>query len=251
MQRLSYMKLYKSIFTDIMYLNSSREVLNMLESLIEYLPSTAAEIFGVTALTLHLIGYAMYGWMIFHEWGRPHILTWFMWLAGGIVEYATYQAIPGAHWSSNALPFACVLGLGFITLAIIFAQVKNWFRGTEYMYEPPETKDYWLFGFDAGAGLFWWIDKWSAAFANFIAVGTSVFTFIPLWRATWRNPDSEHYLPWTVWTAAYMAMFLAVMTGPGAREWELYVYPLTYFVFHAIVVLLCLRVSSHNETTVI
>lgn len=209
--------------------------------LTQYVPHTAAEFFGILALTLHLVGYGLYGWSVFHEWGRPHILTWFMWFGGGIVEYATYQAIPGAHWSSNALPLACVMGLGFITLAIIISHFKHWFRGTEYQYESPEIKDYWLFGFDAGAGLLWWGGQWQAALANIVAVGTSVFTFIPIWRTVYQKPDSEHYLPWIIWTAAYMAMFIAVLTGPGSKEWELYFYPLTYFVFHAIVALLCLR----------
>ncbi len=219
-----------------------------MEILSTYLPNTTPEFFGVLALILHLIGYSMYGWMVLHEWGRPHILTWFMWLGGGIVEYATYQAIPGAHWSSNALPLACVLGLGFITIAIIYAQIKNWLHKTEYQYEKPEKKDYWLFGFDAGAGALWWIDKWSAALANSVAVSTSVFTFIPLWRAQWRNPESEHYLPWFIWTAAYMAMFMAVLTGDAAHTWELYVYPLTYFAFHAVVVMLCFRRPPHKNS---
>ena len=216
----------------------------MLSSLTFIMPNTTAEFFGIIALILHLTGYAIYGWSVFHEWGRPHVLTWFMWLGGGIVEYATYQAIPGAHWSNNALPLACVLGLGFITLAIIVAKVKSWFKGTEYSYEPPEKKDYLLFGFDAGSGWLWWTQVWSAALANFVAVGTSIFTFIPLWRTVYKDPDTEHYLPWIIWTAAYMAMFLTVLTGPEPEQWELYMYPVSYFLFHAIVTVLSLRVKK-------
>lgn len=205
------------------------------------IPTTPAEFFGIVALVLHLIAYAMYGWSVFHEWVKPHILTWFMWFAGGVVEYATYQAIPGAHWSSNALPLACVIGLGSITLCIILAAVRNWFDHTQYQYEPPEKKDFVLFGFDAVAGWLWFTHIWSAALANIVAVTTSVFTFIPQWRATYRNPDSEHYLPWFIWTIAYVAMFAAVYLGPGSAEWELYVYPVSYFIFHGVVVILCLR----------
>lgn len=206
-----------------------------------YTPHTAAEFFGTAALFLHLIGYSWYGWLVFQEFIRPHVLTWFMWLCGGIVEYATYQAIPGAHWSTNALPLACVLGLGGITFAILVAQVRAWTHAVNYDYEPLTGKDALMFGFDAAAGMLWVTKLTSAATANIIAVGTSVFTFLPIWRTTYHKPDNEHYGPWAVWTAAYMAMFAAVFTGQGAGEWGLYVYPILYFIFHAIVVVLCIR----------
>lgn len=216
--------------------------------ILNYLPKSPYEFFGILGLSLHLYGYWLYSWSVFQEWIKPHTLTWFMWFAGGVVEYATYQAIPGAHWSSNALPLACAIGLGFITLAIIVAQVRNWIHKTQYQYESPEKKDYVLFGFDAASGWFWWTGVWSAALANIVAVTTSIFTFVPLWRTIYRDPQTEHYLPWFIWTSAYAAMFLAVLGGPGSSEWELYVYPSSYFVFHAIVVWLCLKKATRTET---
>ncbi len=201
---------------------------------------TNAEFFGITALVLHLIAYGIYAREVFHERIKANVITWLMWLFGGIVELLTYAAITGAHWSTDALPFACVLGIGFITLSIGLAQLRNTLSGTHYVFHKPILTDYFLFAFDALAALYW-LYGGTAVIANTLAVSTSIITFIPLWRTTYNNPEGEQDLPWIIWSMAYICMFLAVILGEGSQEAGLYIYPIYYFILHAVTVVLTIR----------
>jgi hypothetical protein len=203
-------------------------------------PLSLAEFFGVSALVLHLIAYGFYAHEVFHERIRPNVITWLMWLFGGVVELVTYNAIVGSHWSTNALPFACVLGIGGITIAIAIAQLRNRRNRTQYRYHRPVLSDYFLVLFDASAVLYW-IFGGNAVIANALAVSTSIITFIPLWRTTYLDPDGEQNLPWIIWSIAYLCMFFAVYLGESSSEIGLYIFPLYYFFLHLVVAILTIR----------
>ena len=112
-----------------------------------------AEFFGTSALIVHLIAYAIYAKEVFHERVRPNVVTWFMWLFGGVVEYATYEAIPGTDWATNALPLACVIGIAIIAIAICASQIKNYIAKRGHNFHPPSNLDYALVLFDMGAAI--------------------------------------------------------------------------------------------------
>lgn len=209
--------------------------------------NTPAEFFGTASLILHLIAYFIYAREVFSERIRANVIVWLLWLFGGVVELLTYHAITGSHWTTDALPIACVIGVGGITLAMAFAQLKHYLRKTVYdAYHAPETKDWYLVGFDLAA-LVLWIWSGNAVWANVLAVSTTIITFIPQWRTTYRHPQHENYLPWSIWSVAYIFMLMAVITGDGAHEWGLYFFPIYYFALHAVVVWLSLRKTP--ETT--
>lgn len=210
-----------------------------LASLGVYIPRTAAELFGTAALCTHLVAYGVYARDVFSSRIRPNLISWLMWLFGGLVELFTYNAIENAHWSTSTLPFACVVGIGGICIATLVAQAQAG-RSSQLTFYPPERVDYFMVSFDVVA-LFWWLVGNAAAFANFFAVGTSVITFIPIWRTTYKNPEGEHSLPWILWSVAYLFMFMAVLTSEGSGNAELYFYPVYYFVLHVVMVFLCLR----------
>ena len=199
------------------------------------------ELFGTAALIVHLIAYSIYAREVFHERIRPNISSWLMWLFGGVVELATYNAISGSSWSTNALPFGCVLGIGAITFVIGIAQIRNYIARTKYSYHAATRIDYALVSFDMAAAVYWLLGG-SAVWANIFAVSTSFISFIPIIRTTYRDPAGEHHLPWILWSIAYGLMFLAVVTGPSSESLGLYFFPLYYFLLHAGVAVLSKRI---------
>ncbi len=200
-----------------------------------------AELFGIAAFTLHLSAYLLYAYFIFRGSIRPNAASWFMWLVGGWVEYLTYNAIGDGHWSTSALPFACVIGLTIIFSTTVLLQVRNMASSTkrELHYHAPERSDYFLTLFDLSTLVIWL--KWSAAgIANILAVGSSVVTFIPIWRTTYETHE-ENPLPWLMWCAAYVSMLVAVLIEGGPELIFKLFYPVYYFILHLGVALLCFK----------
>ena len=201
---------------------------------------TLATAFGVSAFALHLSGYAVYGHRVLSSSIRPNVASWSMWLFGGIVELLTYDSIEGGHWTSSALPLACTIGISVVCMAVCVASVRDRLRGRSPSHHPPEKSDYLLLGFDISAG-FLWSAGFGAALANFIAVSTSIVTFIPIWRTTFKQPNSEQPLPWLLWCLAYSCMIGAVALGEGTGSLMLYFYPAYYLLLHGVVLFIACR----------
>lgn len=200
-----------------------------------------AEFFGVTAFLLHLLAYGMYAREVLRERVKPNAATWGMWLVGSVVEWQTYDHMMGAHWSTSALPFACVLGLVAIFAATIASQMRERARGsTKKVYHKPEWQDWGLVSFDLFA-LWLWLSFDMAEQANTIAVATTIVTFIPIWRTTWREPQSERPAMWLIWSAAYACMFTALLLGESENMWWQGFYPAYYFLLHGVVAILAYR----------
>lgn len=193
-------------------------------------------VFGVLALALHLIAYAWYALCILRGRTRPNAASWSMWLFGAWVEYVTYDAI-GSHWATSALPFACFLGCCAIFVVTAALQLSRWFAGSgKVVYEQARRHDFWAMFADAVAyGLY--LATGGAAWANVLAVSTTVITFIPIWRTTLRH-GHEQPGPWLVWCAAYLAMLGAVIAGPQEQLLAQGFYPGYYFLLSLVVALL-------------
>ncbi len=204
-----------------------------------------AEVFGITAFVLHLIAYVMYAEQVLAEKVKPNAATWLLWLFGGIVEWQTYDHMTDSHWSSSLLPLACVLGLGAITFATIFSQIRERRRGTgRTVYHHPELQDWAFVGFDVVAlVIFLALDMPEEA--NVLAVVTTIVTFIPIWRTTWREPESERPAMWLIWCAAYVCLLASLLMRGGDNLWWSGFYPVYYFGLHLAVAILAMRTARH------
>ncbi len=200
-----------------------------------------AETLGILAFISHISAYLIYTYYIFKEDIRPNAASWFMWLIGGWVEYITYDALGESHWSTSALPLACVIGLTIILSATIFLQIKNRLakEGKRICYHAPEKGDYYLTGFDISALLIW-IYSHAAAFANILAVSTSIISFIPIWKTTYQTGE-ERATPWALWVFAYICMTGAVLIEGGLDIAYKLFYPIYYLFLHIVVLLLCFK----------
>jgi hypothetical protein len=194
---------------------------------------TLAALFGVLALLLHLAGYAWYALGILRGRTRPNAASWFMWLVGAWVEYRTFDAID-SHWTTSALPLACFLGCCAIFMVTAVLQFARRAAGSpEIVYQPARGTDYLAVGFDLGAWALYALTG-GAAWANVLAVTTSVVSFVPIWKSTLRH-GHEAPGPWLVWCAAYLAMFGAVLSSSGTQAFAQSVYPVYYFLLSAVV----------------
>lgn len=77
-----------------------------------------------------------------------------------------------------------------------------------------ERGDKYFVLFDVAAALAW--IRGHGTIGNFIAVGTTVFQFLPMYRETYRDPNVERVGPWAWWSAAYVFMLVAMAVGPGS-----------------------------------
>lgn len=196
-------------------------------------------VLSIIVFATHLTAYTIYAISTMRETIRPNAASWSMWLFGGVVEYLTYDAIDSENWFSASLPLACVIGLAMILTATIYTQLKASYgkeRG-KVIFHKPERIDYFLMSFDASAALIW-IFLHLPAFANMLAVSTSIVTFVPIWRTTLETGE-EKPLPWLLWSLAYAGMACVVILEGGPLLWEKLFYPLYYLFLHIVVFLLC------------
>jgi len=202
---------------------------------------------GLIAFTLHISAYILYAYHIFHERIRPNAASWFMWLIGGVIEYLTFDAIGESHWSTSALPLACVIGLVIIFSATTYLQLRAYFNPSTrkpISYHHPEKSDYALTIFDLGAGFSWLY--WNIpGLANMVAVSTTIISFIPIWKTTYLH-NEEHPTPWILWSIAYLCMFGAVIVEGGEGLFFKLFYPGYYFLLHIVMVLLTLTYTRKN-----
>jgi hypothetical protein len=205
----------------------------------------SAELFGTVSFFLHLAAYGMYAVQVLGERVKPNVAAWLMWVFGGVVEWQTYDHMTNSHWSSSLLPLACVIGLGFITTAIVVTYWRNRGTGRE-TYHRPKFQDWAFVSFDVAAGALWWVWDMPEE-ANALAVATTIVTFIPIWRTTWHEPQGENPWMWLTWCWAYMFMLGAViMNGGDNLLWQGF-YPVYYLVLHLVVAMICLRTVARQN----
>ncbi len=211
-----------------------------------YLPKTATEFFGVASMLCFLAGFYLYGKHVMSGRVKPNIPTWAMWCFGEMVDLITYDSITGSHWTTNAGPFACMAGVFVITVLIGGQHIKFAVKMKRVEYQPVEKTDWLFFIPDVSAFFLWLFGK--GTIGNFISVGTTIVQYIPMYRETYRDPTVEQVQPWIWWSLGYSCIFFAVVTGPGAGNWELYFLPLYYFSIDAVMVWLCLRRVNPTPT---
>ncbi len=89
------------------------------------------------------------------------------------------------------------------------------------------------------ASLLWWKLK-SPSIANvMLQVGITI-GFIPTFKSTWNNPDSEMPLCWFLWTASFAIQTYVVLLRWKGKKQEL-AYPGNSTWLHLVVAILSLR----------
>lgn len=205
----------------------------------EFLPHSSTEFWGIVSMLCFFIGFYLYGKHVLSGRTKPNIATWGMWFFGELVDLITYDSITGSHWSTNAGPFSCMIGVLVISMLIGFQHIRFAYKKAQMIYQPLDKSDKWYFIPDLSAFFLWIFGK--GTIGNFISVGTTIVQYIPMYRETYRDPKSEYVHPWVWWCLGYGCTSLAVFTGPGSGNPELYFLPLYYLVLDGVMVWLCMR----------
>ena len=207
---------------------------------------------GIVAGLLQLVGYTFY---LRSEDIDPNPVTWFMFAYGTLV-LAVLEWDAEATFSELILPTVCGV------LAIVVS-VKCW-RGarkndpTKWWPEdwwPEDRFDKLSFVSDilitigyiaawllASFAILSSVEREWAVFAFLFLSNLSTFpAFYPILNSTYKQPQREHWFPWTTWAVAYAILGMVTYATHGELWHALMFYPVANAVMHGLVALLALR----------
>ncbi|WP_157999629.1 SET domain-containing protein [Allomesorhizobium alhagi] len=195
-------------------------------------------VFGILSGVLQVAGYLYYANKARKRELEPNSTSWIMW-GYGTSLLLVIELDSGATAAMLILPTACALSsiaVGFICWQhnTLRWPKETWERTSLYT-DLMLTAMYagtWVL---LGTSLLSDTQKEAADIAILVLVNLSTFvTFIPMLINTWREPRNENPWPWTVWTAAYLALGLTTVSSPEWK-WYLLMYPVECMLLHAAV----------------
>lgn len=154
----------------------------------------------------------------------PNASSWSIWAFGAILETITYIFVTG-DWVKNILPISCALS---VAVLFVLCLKKSYFSKL--------SKFEWLIlAMDCVAILVWAYYS-SAVYANILLVFIAVFSFVPIIIQVAKKPETEHALPWYMWTFAYFLLTIVVVVR--LNSWEELIYPSVFLIMHFVVAVL-------------
>lgn len=199
----------------------------------------AGGILGVLAAIFQISGYLLYIRNFLKRSIRPNAASYLM-FAYGTALVAFLALENGAQWPELLLLCACA---SMSVIIAIMCLRKNATEPVDRFEAIVFSADLWL---TVGYALlvFSHVDK-AAYAAAFLILGnvTTLTSFMPILRSTWRDPRREQPLPWIVWSCAYLLLTAATLATTGLSEPVLLLYPLANVTLHVAMALFSLRKS--------
>lgn len=198
-----------------------------------------ALILGVAAASLHGSAYLIYNNQVSEGTSDPNVVSWFIWAMMAILNLTSFQKM--TSWVKS-LQFW--IGTAGATGTFLF----GWNQG---VFEVPEL---WELGIVALgiASAFAQFKKRHAPIGNLLIVIAAAIGMVPTLIGVIDDPAKETFLPWIVWTFAFICTFLNVVLMTPEEEaeqaeklkgfaWVPKFSTLTLLLLHAIIVPLSLR----------
>lgn len=198
----------------------------------------AAILAGVLAALLQAGGYLLYARGIGRGEVEPNAASWFM-FAYGTALVLVVEAVLGGAWHQLLLPGVCAaasIGIAASALRRAASWHLDGWDSLAFGLDVLLTLAY-LGAYALGA----LATEASVLLGSIVLIGTgatTVTSFVPILRATYREPSTESAAPWIVWTAAY-AVLLAASAWTGGPP-ALLIYPGICLVLHGLMALLSL-----------
>ena len=196
-------------------------------------------VLGMLAAIFQISGYLLYIRNFRRRSIRPNAASYLMFAYGtSFVAFLAWEN--GARWQELLLLVACA------TMSVIVAVMclrKNATEPVDRFEAMIFSADLWLtIGY--AALVFSHVEK-AAYVAAFLVLGnvTTLTSFMPILRSTWRNPRREQPLPWIVWAFAYILLTAATLKTTGINQPVLLFYPLANVVLHVAIAVFSLRKS--------
>ncbi|MBI4090794.1 MAG: hypothetical protein HY422_02115 [Candidatus Komeilibacteria bacterium] len=193
---------------------------------------------GVFAALLQIAGYTFYGSKILRRDILPNPTSWLMFAYGTSLIFVL-EWDRDASLALLALPAACALSSIVVAVSTL-RNTRSWW--------PEHLLDRFSFGFDVFLtviylstwfllvnGIIFEAQKDLADIIILVCWNIGIFTaFFPLLRQVYLHPQTEHAMPWIVWTSAYFMLTFATYVEVGGFS-ELMLYPLINLGVHAFI----------------
>jgi hypothetical protein len=192
---------------------------------------------AIVAALLQALGYILYARLFLKKAIRPNAASSFM-FAYGTALLVLLEYGDGASWPMLALPATCAaLSIGIALLCLRKGATER----VDKVEATAFSADVWLTAL--WAAIAFGYGDISPFSAGFLIAGnvTTLTSFFPVLRSTWKTPERERPEPWLVWTAAYSVLAIVTVLADGGRHPALLAYPLLSVVLHGSVALMALR----------
>lgn len=196
-------------------------------------------VLGVLAAIFQISGYLLYIRNFLRHSIRPNAASYLMFAYGtSLVAFLAWEN--GAQWPELLLLVACA---AMSVIVALMCLRKNATEPVDRFEAIVFSADLWLtIGY--AALVFSQVEKLTYV-AAFLVLGnvTTLTSFMPILRSTWRDPRREQPLPWIVWSVAYLLLTAATLQLTGLTQPVLLFYPLANVVLHTAMALFSLRKS--------
>ncbi len=199
---------------------------------------------------LQALGYFLYVRKSLRDEVEPNATTWMM-FAYGTAFLTILEWDSKASWTVLVLPVVCALS-SLVVVAVITIKHGRPHWPTAWQDRTALCVDLFLTAVYVGAGM-----AQKAGFVSeqtrevcvlvlLVASNTStIVSFVPLVRETIESPENEHFLPWSVWSLAYLS--LALVTYQQYGVWSAFmIYPASNALLHGFVGFLASRKTDGN-----
>jgi hypothetical protein len=180
---------------------------------------------SIAASVLQLVGYWIYNRKIAESIEakgiKPNATTWGLWALGSIPVVILYQDLTD-DWVKGLVPTVCAFGA-------IATFVHMMVKGT---FQKPDRLDVEIFILDLVVVFYWMVTKDPSISTIFLEIDIWI-TFIPIFRTTWKLPETENPKPWYVWAVAY-TLWTVVVLMRYELWWDL-ILPVNYIFQHGAV----------------
>ncbi len=180
-------------------------------------------IFGIASGIITLVGLLIYAKSVVTGDSKPSRVTWFLWTLNSVLLLTSYDASGAGETVWLAGGYAA--GLFIIAILTIKYGEPGWSWLDRFC----------LIGAIIGA-LLWWITG-SPLTAYVSTLIIDFFGVLPTIQKSWKNPEEEDLLSWTVLLfAGFLSLF-------AVEEWSLVIawYPLQITITTAIIVWFLIR----------
>lgn len=174
---------------------------------------------------LYIVGYTLYNYGVLKGHSKPSSATWLIWSSIALVNMASYFKASEDWWKS-VIPLLDLV-LCALTFIIVFVRSK---------FKRPDFYDFLALLVAVAAVVIWELFG-SATQANVVVNVAIAIGLIPTWRGIMQRTNSEHSLPWIIWTMAYVGSFVVVCLRWNG-QWVEILYPINGFLLHLSVPLL-------------
>lgn len=207
---------------------------------------------GIFAGLLQVLGYVLY---VRDEEIDPNPVTWFMFAYGtGILALLEWDT--DATWPELFLPITCAA-------FSIYVSYRCWKKARKRDPSRWWPEDWWpedkweqgsfvsdvfiTIGYIAAWALATFAlltpeyREYSVLAFLFLSNLSTFPSFYPLLRQTYYNPETENWLPWTIWTIAYACLGIVTFYSQGEFWHPLMFYPLSNVFLHGLVAVFARR----------